>query len=621
MSNNKMFTSSRQVTGNSKVKKLNYLLLPIAIVLIIIPLIVHEYIFSPEISKEAWFASGVKASDFFLFYKSMFLTGIGVVILGILLYRQFMSKNKPFDKLYNWFIPLAMYAILGIVSGITSAKSNVAWNGSYEQFDTVLVLITYCLLTIYAFYVLNTIEDLNLILNMLYIGIGILTVIGILQLIGLDPFATTIGKYLISVDKSKESIDALQFSFEKNRVYMTLFNPNYVGVLGSLLFPITMGMTIVSDNKKKKIISGILSLTLVICVFGAQSKTGLITVLGTGILVIIVLWKRIFKSKKSIIVLLGSFVLIVVAFFIVNTMQNNAYLNSIKNALFPTEQQHMLEKIETHNDYVLIKYNGKPLYVKCILNEEGQIDFSVANENDERYDVSFDNDSMTFTIVDQNFNGMSFMPAFLGDETTFGFEAIIDGKEWYFKSKTDTDGYLYLNKYNKLEDIITPSISMFEKHQSAFTGRGYLWSRTIPLIKDYILIGSGPNTFVYEFPQNDYVGKYNNGFDGQLVTKPHNMYLQMAIETGVVSCISFIALCLMYIIAAIRTFKKSNLDTIIEQLGMLVMVSIIGYLVSGLINDFTTGVAPFFWVLLGVGFACIKITKNNELRKQKLKNM
>lgn len=621
MSSKTTFTSSQRSTGGRNNRKLNYLLIPLAIVIILLPLIVHEYKFSPDISSEPWFASDVIASDFFLFYKTILLIGVGFVSLAILLYKQTTSKIKPFMSVQSWFIPLAVYAILVIVSAFASTHSSAAWNGSYEQFDTVFVLLSYCILALYSFYVVDSPLDLHSILKIIYIGIAILTVIGLFQLIGADPFATTLGKYLISIDKSKESIDAMTFTFAKNRVYMTLFNPNYVGVFASLLFPITMGMAILSNSKKQKIISGILSILLIISVFGSQSKTGLITLMGTSVLVIIAVRRKLFKNKKSIIIIASSLVVIIAAFFIVNAMQNNVYLNSIKNALTAKDQVHTLESIETTDDYVLIKYNGKEMRVRCLLNSEGQIDFSVVDENEVIYDVSYDDAAMKFTMLDPSFNSMTFMPAFLGDETTFGFQAMIDNKEWYFKSKTDTDGYLYMNKYNKFEQIKSAPASLFTNHESMFTGRGYLWSRTMPLVKDNIIIGSGPNTFAYEFPQNDYVGKYNNGFDSQIVTKPHSMYLQMAIETGMISCIAFIALCVMYIVYSFITFKKSALDTITEQMGVLICISIIGYMVSGLINDSTVSVAPIFWILLGVGFACNKIIRTEQSRKKKIEAM
>lgn len=621
MSSNARYASTSKSKVGTATKKSKGLLIPLILVLTILPLIVHEYNFAPEISKQSWFISNVVASDYFLFYKSILLTGIGFLMLAILLYKQFATKDKPSRYLQVWCIPLGIYAVFVLLSGAVSSHSSVSFNGSYEQFETVLVLLSYCILAFYAYWVTESQEDVQILLKWAYIGISIIILIGLLQLLGADPFATTIGKWLISSDKSKEAIDAMTFSFEKNRIYMTLFNPNYVGVLATIFFPITMGLAIVSTDKKKKILNVLLSLLLLVMVFGAQSKTGLITLVGTGILVLIVLHKKIIRNKKNVVVIVGAFMLAVITFFVVNGMQNNAYVDRIKNAFTAKDVTHTLEGIDTTDDYILIRYKNVPLYVRCFLDTDGNIDFSVCDKDNNKYDLSYDDTSMQFSLTDPTFESLKFMPAYLGDETIFGCQILIDNKEWNFKSRTDTEGYQYLNGYGNLDQIKTAPASLFTNHESIFTGRGYIWSRSIPLLKNYLFTGIGPNAYVYAFPQNDYVGKFNNSFDNQLVTKPHNMYLQMFIETGMPSCVAFIVLCCMYIGYAWKTFRKTRLETLTDQVGALASISVIGYMVSGIINDYNVGVTPFFWIVLGIGFACININQKALARKEKLAKM
>ena len=90
--------------------------------------------------------------------------------------------------------------------------------------------------------------------------------------------------------------------------------------------------------------------------------------------------------------------------------------------------------------------------------------------------------------------------------------------------------------------------AIFDSKPKLFSNRGYIWARTIPLLKDNIIVGSGPDTFVLEFPNYDYVNSAYVGFLNQIVTKPHNLYLQMAVQTGCVSAIAFIVFCLMYLV-------------------------------------------------------------------------
>ena len=602
-------------------KRTNYTLIPLAIVLIAIPMLIHEYMFSPVVANEAWFPNANIASDYFLFYKSIMLISIGLLLVIIILYHQFANKQNTFKNLAIWQIPLVIYEIFILISTLSSSRKSVSLNGTYEQFETVLVLSTYCLLLYYSYCVVRSEQDVQIIVRYLFIGITIMTAIGMLQLLGLDPFSSNWGRYLISADKSKKAIDAMSFNFEKNRVYMTLLNPNYVGVYASLLFPITMGLAILLKGTKKKIISVILSFLLVIAVFGSQSKTGLITLIATSMVIMIILRKKLFTNKKIATILGTSFALIVVGFFIVNSMQNNAYTNSLKNAFTQKEQRYALEEIETTNDYILIKYNGKTVHLRCELDSEGKVEFSTVDDSGNDYKVKYDDATMTFTLADDAFNSISITPLFLSQDGIFGCEVVIDNNTWYFKSKTDTDGYLYMNKYGKFDQIKTASSMLFENHEQLFTGRGYLWSRTLPLLKDYIFVGSGPSTFVYAFPQNDYVGKYNNNFDSQVVTKPHNLYLQIAVETGLLSCIAFISLCVMYVVQTILTFRKSRLETIVDQMGVLICIGVVGYMVSGIINDSNVGVAPIFWILLGVGFACNKIIRTEQSRKKKIEAM
>lgn len=621
MTKDSMFSSYKRKT-NKKVHRNNIFLFPLAFVVIIIPLLVYEHVFSPTIVEKPWFPNASLASDYFLFYKSIFLTIIGFFLIVILLFRTFLSKPKISNNTFQmWLIPLFLYATLIIISALASSYNYVSLNGTYEQFETVLVLVTYCLLLYYSYSVVRTDKDVQTIARYLFIGIAIMTAIGLLQLFGLDPIASTWGKYLISADKSQEAIDAMSFNFEKNRVYMTLLNPNYVGVYASLLFPITMGLSILLVEKNKKIISCVLSFLLVIAVFGSQSKTGLLILAGTSVMIVIILRRKLFSNKKITAILGASFVLIVAGFFIVNAIQNNSYTNSLKNAFTQKELMYVLEEIETTNDYILIKYNEKTVHLRCELDSGGKVEFSAVDESDNAYKVNYDDGTMTFTLADEAFNSLSITPILLNQDGVFGCEVIIDNNTWYFKSRTDTEGYAFMNKYGKLDQIKTADSMLFKNHEQLFTGRGYLWSRTLPLLKDYIFIGSGPSTFVYTFPQNDYVSKFNNNFDSQVVTKPHNLYLQIAVETGLVSCIAFISLCAMYIIQTILTFRKSSLETIVEQMGVLICVGVIGYLVSGIINDSNIGVAPIFWILLGVGFACNRIIRTEQARKKKIEAM
>lgn len=46
--------------------------------------------------------------------------------------------------------------------------------------------------------------------------------------------------------------------------------------------------------------------------------------------------------------------------------------------------------------------------------------------------------------------------------------------------------------------------------------------------------------------------------------------------------------------------------------GAGIFVGITGYLITGLFNDSVVGIAQIFWVLLGLGFLCNKLIRNQQ---------
>ena len=118
---------------------------------------------------------------------------------------------------------------------------------------------------------------------------------------------------------------------------------------------------------------------------------------------------------------------------------------------------------------------------------------------------------------------------------------------------------------------------------------------------------------VLVFPQEDYVGRFNVGTDGVIdivIDKPHNMYLQTAINTGVISLLALITIWGIYLIDSFKIYIKGNMESFTEYMGAAVFLSITAYLAAGIFNDSVVSVAPLFWILLGTGIGINRIIKN-----------
>jgi O-antigen ligase len=134
------------------------------------------------------------------------------------------------------------------------------------------------------------------------------------------------------------------------------------------------------------------------------------------------------------------------------------------------------------------------------------------------------------------------------------------------------------------------------------------------MIKDTILLGHGADTYCIYFPHKDYAGKYNADWEiNKIVDKPHNMYMGMAIGTGLISMLSLLVLWAIYIIQSIKLYFRTEFDSYISFVGAGIFFGICGFLVAGLVNDSSVSVMPMFYGLLGTGIA-INMMLNSEYK-------
>lgn len=108
----------------------------------------------------------------------------------------------------------------------------------------------------------------------------------------------------------------------------------------------------------------------------------------------------------------------------------------------------------------------------------------------------------------------------------------------------------------------------------------------------------------------------NVGYGGSLVTKPHNMFLQIAIQTGGISLLAFLAIFVIYFVESFCMYFRKTAYRSSEIFGIGILLGTFGYLVTGLANDSTVCVAPVYWCLLGVGMAVNRYNRNREEKKE-----
>jgi len=565
----------------------------------------HSY--SSRLGAYDWFPADDKANDFFLYYKQWFFVFIAGLCLLIIVIRAL--NDKKFLKLHIAFYPLIIYAVLTLISTLVSQHRSFGFSGIFEQFENVFCLLGYALVVYYTFLILQSYSEIKLLINALAIGALILGVIGSFQAFGLDLFNTDFGKSLIAEKGVDPSI--LSFTFEKGRTYATLFNPNYVGVYASMIIPLYIVLLFFKNNTYEYVLYGLVIITQIISMFGSQSKTGLISIAVALLLALVLLRKLLIRCWYIIIPLVTC---ACIGFVVINAMQDNAYLNAIKNAFNNnTTVDPNLTNLITTSDQVEVTYKGNTFFVSQ--DNEDNLVINDMNNNLLNTEVIESEDGYVFKILDSRFDGV--LPIILKDDIV-DFGLLIDNTPWYFKYNNDINQYQFYNRYGRFSPLETASSMVFTGNESFGSGRGYIWSRTLPLLSKHIILGSGADTFVFEFPQYDYVAMTNYGFGAELITKPHSLYLQMGVQTGVISLICFIVFYCIYFVQSLLLYIRKKEFSNIDALGIAILVGTLSYMVSGISNDSSISVAPIFWLLMGVGFAInrIAIQDSKEIKKQ-----
>ena len=181
------------------------------------------------------------------------------------------------------------------------------------------------------------------------------------------------------------------------------------------------------------------------------------------------------------------------------------------------------------------------------------------------------------------------------------------GVDWNFAKKGLDGAWGYVTQFGKIDEI-KEADAVGKGHERALSGRGYIWGRTIPLLPGHLLIGTGPDTFIEAFPQNDYVKRYNTSARmlREIPSKAHSLYLQSAVQTGVMSVICLILFWVCYLKESICLYWKHNNQ---NYIGMACCVSVGSYLIMGIMNDSNLATAPVFWGILGLGMAANQIQK------------
>lgn len=584
------------------------LLLPIIALLAVIPMITFMYSYDTNLGQFDWFTSYTETVDFFLYYKMVWIIVACVAIIFCMVYLFFAEEQKPVWN--KALIPLAVYCGISLLSAIASKHSYFSFHGIFEQFESVWVLVGYGLMVYYAFYLMRAESAVKRTLNWFVAGITVMTALGLTQVFKCDFFRTETGQKLMT--PSTYDGGPLEFNFELGRPYLSLYNPNYVGFYTALVIPVLVALLFSAQKIWHRLGYGALIAGLLLILFASQSRAGIVA-LAFSFVVMLLCMRKIFIKNWKIGV--SAIAVVIVAFFAVNAMNQNVLLNRLKGMFQSTPEYHTLKEIQTNDDNVTIIYQSQERnqhegkitdadkLVFQVTQDDNNVDiFTLTDGTGAEIPYELSADNTNYTVSDPRF---PFSFCSVRSDSLNGFSVKIDGKDWYFTNlmKENDSTYYCRGGGDALMKLYSPeeTVPYLEEHYQLANNRGFIWARTIPLLKKYFFLGSGPDTFIIAFPNNDLVGLYNSGHDNEIITKPHCMYLQVGVQTGVISLIALLVFFGWYLIDSLRIYWKNKYTEYLSFIGVGIFVAVIGYLILSLTNDSCVAISPIFYTLIGMG--------------------
>lgn len=587
---------SKQIQNKSKAS--NKALIPIILLMGFIPLIVHMYQYNANLSQFDWFPSGSDGQvDFFFGWKMIAIIIVGIVMVGILLYRYL--KKKETLRFENAFYCLFFYGLFVAMSALFSGYKYWVVRGTYELLEPVWCVCAYILVCYYAYQYVREERQLKTVLFWSGIGVAIVTVIGVFQYWGMDFFRGTLGKHLITNPSYWDQLDSINFAVPERVAYTTLYNQNFLSFYFGILIPLVFCLIIATKKWWGRILLCILEVGCLICLKGCNSDSGWMALLAGCAIAAFVLLSR---KKKTLLVGVGILVAGCIAFgwMVTNTSTGQRILSTIIGT-YHLEENVRLDGITTGDEYAELDIDGNKLRVSYTLDENHNLQMFCKDDNDAQLPLELvDSDTFKYQIDDTRFANITVQPMWYGNDT-MAIVVSIDGQDWSF-TQVDGEGYYYYNlagKMMKYQNVKSADIF----REDAFSLRGRIWNLTIPLLGKHILIGSGANTFMFEYPQNDYIFHHymdpNNTYD----VKAHSWYLQQGLETGVIGTIALLIFIGWYLVRSIRIYRRVELHDCISWIGFGLFAGILVYLFAAMVNDSNVCTAPVFWGVLGLGFA------------------
>lgn len=401
----------------------------------------------------------------------------------------------------------------------------------------------------------------------------------------------------------------------KNVVYLAQYHWNYAGSFAAFFLPVILAGILYyrqherageKGARRKKSMAVLLFFALAFCLFGSQSRTGALAAVFTAIVALVIFRKRIKGAWKLLTMLvIGSFFLAGIC----NYRITGSVTGRWDEIRYHSRGGKKLSYMVTGSERTEIRYGGRTFYMK-ICGDGEKIYPEITDENGVR--IGLRREEPVWVSPDERLSGLSFSGQSEKDEGQIihGICVKYKKKSYFITNEYGDHTCYYRNSYGRYDKLIRAEMALPSGLNEFASLRGYVWSGTLPLLKNTWLTGAGADQFLFVFPEQDYVARNKYDLGNTYYTKPHNWYLQMAVESGCLSLLFMLAFFARYL-GQWRGYFSGKMSRVADGkdfFASAVFFSVAAWLFVSFFTDSFLTTAPLFWGITGIadGYICQK---------------
>lgn len=615
---------------------------PAVVALAIIPTLIRATMVASDSFQMRQLYDGTPSTDPNVYYyldkysqvKALAVVIVAVFMLVIALACCLYLFRKAEKRSLVYVGASVVYVVMTLASAMGSQYGDIAFYGLYSHAEGFFTIAAYFVLFLFTMYAFKKTQNFSFVVLALMICTTVNLIIGLFQYFGNDLFNFEWFRNLVIDPEFKDILNVNEtITTQQKKMFGALYHYNYMGSFTGMIVPLFTVLAFTSKKLVYKIVTAFFALISVFMMLAGEARSGFVAVAAAAVVGIIVFARVLIRRWKITVSVLGAALVAVVG---LNIVTDNAVfarvpslLEDIAGLVAPAEQTDLFASLPvreiTHNEDGSVSFTSQTDVLTMSFDSESSEYIFTDSAGEAVPTAEIAGIEGGIYIADEDFPGLNFQLIVPDEET-----GSVGGAFLWFYNKDDSALAFRLYKNNQLHLIdiqterrvepINAEAIGFEGREKLGSSRGYIWSRTIPLLRECLITGYGPDTFAFVFPQNDYLAKYYAYDEGfyMIIDKPHNLYLQIFMGSGLIALIAFLAICIFYLVDCVSLYALKKTYRSEQCFGISVMLAIVGYLAAGLFNDSVVSVAPVFWILLGTGAALNTI--NRRMDKQEREN-